>query len=647
MGYNYDESGYMSALFLLSFLALVLIPTTLSSLPFSSGNSKTDGCECGPCVEHRAEIHTAEHGSLIRPKITKKFVFLAVGWAVFAVVAHRVATTEVENKVYNPFEILGISATSTEKEIKSHFKQLSKKYHPDKIKATAEETIEMIQNRFVEFTKAYKSLTDETIRKNWEQYGNPDGRQQVESGIAIPTWMNSSWMLAVYGILFGGGLPFMVGKWWFGSRQRTKDGINTKSAAAFFTTLKEEATTEDIIGTLGRAYESRKQIIEMAGSKYTDVLKIATHGQDGIREPRRKALILLYSHLLRVEIPNARLRAEQTQILVQLPLLLNAFLTISTSRNWLVSTLAIMRLHPFLVQGLLPIAPDLSRLAQLPGVASIKDAREVAPRAHDLDDMVKAMKEKSDTRASDVAKAVQKWGRIDLVDAQFRVIGERIVTPNAIIFLVLKLRISPPGVPTLVKEETDVDKIKQRVKANTEKDNEFLVSKSDAEPIPDEKTTGYAHAPRWPTNRKPSFWVVLAEPKTNRLVVPPTRIYDVPYSSEEGRETDRDYRSYKIQFQGPNGTGTFGWKIFIVSDTFIGEEVSRNLTLTVDDVSALEADEQAYEDEISDPDEDTLEGQMALMKGGKVRKIEEDDDDDESTTDGDEDDDSDSDSDSD
>lgn len=81
-------------------------------------------------------------------------------------------------------------------------------------------------------------------------------------------------------------------------------------------------------------------------------------------------------------------------------------------------------------------------------------------------------------------------------------------------------------------------------------------------------------------NRKPSFWVVLAEPKSNRLVVPPTRIYDVPYSSEKGREDDRDYRSYKIQFQGPNGIGTFGWKIFVISDTFVGEEVSRNLTVS-------------------------------------------------------------------
>lgn len=165
-------------------------------------------------------------------------------------------------------------------------------------------------------------------------------------GIALPPWVNdaknSIWILGVYGIIFGGALPYLVvstlysrrlpffqcifqGKWWFGNRQKTKDGINAKSAAAFFTTLKEEATMDEIVGTLGKAYQwdlpvsktskseeavledLEKQIIEKAGSKYTDVLKIAT-GHSGIREARKKALILIYSHLLRIEIRHNHLR---------------------------------------------------------------------------------------------------------------------------------------------------------------------------------------------------------------------------------------------------------------------------------------------------------------------------------------------------
>ena len=42
--------------------------------------------------------------------------------------------------------------------------------------------------------------------------------------------------------------------------------------------------------------------------------------------------------------------------------------------------------------------------------------------------------------------------------------------------------------------------------------------------------------------------------------------------------------------------------------------------LKIDDISALNAEEQTAEDEISDPEEDTLAGQMAAMRGGAVKR---------------------------
>ena len=58
--------------------------------------------------------------------------------------------------------------------------------------------------------------------------------------------------------------------------------------------------------------------------------------------------------------------------------------------------------------------------------------------------------------------------------------------------------------------------------------------------------------------------------------------------------------------------------------------------LKIDDVSALDADERGdEEDDISDPEEDSLAGQMALMRGGSVKRHpgDEESDDDESSTD--------------
>lgn len=58
------------------------------------------------------------------------------------------------------------------------------------------------------------SLTDEAIRDNLRKFGNPDGQQPREDKIAIPSWVvegnNGLWVLALYGIGLGGGIPFVV-----------------------------------------------------------------------------------------------------------------------------------------------------------------------------------------------------------------------------------------------------------------------------------------------------------------------------------------------------------------------------------------------------------------------------------------------------
>ena len=62
--------------------------------------------------------------------------------------------------------------------------------------------------------KAGRSLTDEVVRKNYEMYGHPDGKQEFGMGIALPSWVvesqNNGYVLGVYGVLFGLCLPYFV-----------------------------------------------------------------------------------------------------------------------------------------------------------------------------------------------------------------------------------------------------------------------------------------------------------------------------------------------------------------------------------------------------------------------------------------------------
>ncbi|KAG6327022.1 hypothetical protein ID866_12067, partial [Astraeus odoratus] len=413
--YHYDEAGNMAAYFVISVLAIVLIPMTLSAAFGAAAKRPEDdirGCPCKLCIDRRKQVLSKTRGSLLKPRLTKKIVALIVGWSIVGFLAYNVGNAEGENKVYNPFDILGISTAATEKEIKSHFKKLSKLYHPDKVKATVNQTIEEIEKHFVDITKAYKALTDETVRRNYELYGHPDGRQELSMGIAIPSWIveskNNIWVLGLYGLLFGGVLPAMVGKWWFGNRGLTKDGVSAKTVEGFWKGLTERSGIDEVGKVFVGAFKHEKNAVaggdlrkvenkieEQLGKEWSE-LKSSL----GADETSTRALVLLYAHFLRLDLNSKTLVEEQASLLLQTPSLLNAYLNIASARNWLAPTLAIMRLHAYLAQAVVP--GTAASQAQLPGFSS--DA--VANGKEDLTTLVRGLKETNDARAEEAQKAL-------------------------------------------------------------------------------------------------------------------------------------------------------------------------------------------------------------------------------------------------
>lgn len=63
------------------------------------------------------------------------------------------------------YKILGLSRNATKKEIKSKFKTLSKKFHPDVSKEPDAET------KFRDVSEAYDVLIDDDKRKLYDVYG--------------------------------------------------------------------------------------------------------------------------------------------------------------------------------------------------------------------------------------------------------------------------------------------------------------------------------------------------------------------------------------------------------------------------------------------------------------------------------------------
>jgi translocation protein SEC63 len=77
-----------------------------------------------------------------------------------------------------------------------------------------------------------------------------------------------------------------------------------------------------------------------------------------------------------------------------------------------------MRLHSSVAQALPPNASDRLRLMQLPGIDS--KIVETLPAKANMSDVLHSLEEKKDPRTDDVRKTLEKWGRVEIVEATFR-----------------------------------------------------------------------------------------------------------------------------------------------------------------------------------------------------------------------------------
>jgi translocation protein SEC63 len=121
-------------------------------------------------------------------------------------------------------------------------------------------------------------------------------------------------------------------------------------------------------------------------------------------------------------------------------MLLNALLNVSISRNWLLPTLAIMRLHAYLTQAIPPVENQRARLTQLPSIQN-KDLESLGD-AKSLSDVAAALESRKDDRADNVKKTLDSWGTIDIVDAAFK--------GNVIPVLLHRIRTNYAGLQSLV-----------------------------------------------------------------------------------------------------------------------------------------------------------------------------------------------------
>ena len=75
------------------------------------------------------------------------------------------------------YKLLGVDKGATQKEIKSAFRKLAAKHHPDRNLDKPE-----AEDKFKEINEAYTVLSDEEKRRFYDQYGTADGRPPFAGG---------------------------------------------------------------------------------------------------------------------------------------------------------------------------------------------------------------------------------------------------------------------------------------------------------------------------------------------------------------------------------------------------------------------------------------------------------------------------------
>lgn len=336
--FQYDESGGTFFYFLLSFLALVVIPCTYYFWPKEergADDKKSGGrrsCRCPHCLDKTRRLRVNQPWRRTKQNIIR--ALLVLGWVAMAATAYKVAHLEHDFVKWDPYEILEIDPSSSERAIRKAYHKLSLIYHPDK--DTGDE------QKFMLIAKAYAALTDEEARKNWETYGNPDGPGATSFGIALPSWIvekeNSLWVLGLYAAVFMIALPVAVGVWWYRSAKYGEDQVllDTSHLYLYFINKCHFLVLRRVVMVLAASLEFEKSHNPEIVLRPTDdvelpaLIKMLPNFNEKNRERPLcyeysiKARALLYAHMLRIPL-SPGLDEDRCYVLRKCPALLAEF----------------------------------------------------------------------------------------------------------------------------------------------------------------------------------------------------------------------------------------------------------------------------------------------------------------------------------
>lgn len=631
--YKYDEASDTWPYFVLALLVFFMVPVTarwlLRAIAPAASQKHIEGA-----IKHThtsLELPNAAKIEKVRVQrrtgrvFNRSLVLVVVGWAAVAYIWKTYAKEVSLTGFFDPYTILDIPYTASEKEIKSRYRKLSLTYHPDKIgKDLAESVKQEMEAAFIQINLAYKALTDETTKRNLELFGHPDGQQEVTHGVAIPKFLvegrYSQLMIVFYFVLIGVILPLVVGTWWNNVKATTKRGLNVDSAAAFVRHLADK--NPSVVFTPYTILDWVLECVEITRLR----------GDLSVEETKK----LVLDYLSRKSTGD---KEELTlRVVAELLTLIRGFIEIATPFRVPDVINSAYELLKAIHQACTPMGKH-KELLQLPYVdAKVVEAQPIKKLGKLLtlseEEAGKVLGIKDSQKLQKALDVAKKIPFIRVLDASFHVPGEDSITPNSSAHIVVKFLIKSAA----LKSCPEIDE-QRFVEEETIEDLRNPLRSNDLPPqLPP------AYAPYFPGTVLNSWEGFIMNQSDNKFIegteaAPLTNVEltNLKLSQKEWSEGNEHVvvlSTFKIKLTAPvpPTIGDFFFRLILRNNAYFGNDVDIPVDLKVETVpvnveavrkaAGLEDNDSGSDSDldISDPEEDSIAGALAAMRGQGVKK---------------------------